>query len=170
MESKFFDAKRELRVVAAQARKRKAAEKAAGDGQTVKRARTTKGARTTVTQDVDAGNVSKDDAVTRADGNVDTPSVLPEPTSANPTNSPEDIQAVAAAKHLYETERRALYEKIPTIERKRGKRNVDEIEPALDDMINAGTRVGISCSRAPAMIYFRQGLYGQFVILKAQPR
>jgi hypothetical protein len=104
VELKFFDAKRELRVVAAQARKRKGAEKAAGDGQTVKHAQTTKGVCTTVTQDVDAGNVSKDDAITRADGNVDTPSVLPEPVSANPTNSPENIQAVAAAKHLYETE------------------------------------------------------------------
>ena len=104
VESKFFDVKREVRVVVVQAQKRKAAEKAAGDGQTVKHAQTAKGAHTTVTQDVDAGNVGKDDTATRADGNVDAPSVLPKPTSANPTNSPEDIQAIAAAKHLYETE------------------------------------------------------------------
>ncbi|KAF7964397.1 hypothetical protein HWV62_8639 [Athelia sp. TMB] len=45
---------------------------------------------------------------------------------------------------------------IPVTERKRGIRPVESIEPAMDDMINAGTRREVGCSRKPVKLYFRQ--------------
>ena len=97
---------------------------------------------------------------------MDIPSVISQPVPANSTNTcsnnlPVEPSGVAAAKKLYEAERRAVYEKVPSAERKWGKRNVDEIEPALDDTINARTHIEISCSQAPAVLYFHQKMFDQ---------
>ena len=90
----------------------------------------------------------------RDDRDVDA-AIPPEPAP------PVDAIAIAATK-LYEAERRVVYDRVPIVERKRGKWDVDEIEPALDDMINAATRTEISCSWAPAALYFRQGMSGKW--------
>ncbi|KII90675.1 hypothetical protein PLICRDRAFT_697180 [Plicaturopsis crispa FD-325 SS-3] len=53
-------------------------------------------------------------------------------------------------------ERRARYSQAAIVKKepKNGKSADGELEPAIDDMINAGTRPGLHCSRLPAMLYF----------------
>jgi superfamily II DNA helicase RecQ len=48
---------------------------------------------------------------------------------------------------------RATYEKVPRVDAKRGQKGRD-LEPAMDDLINAKTRPGFCCYRKPPTIYF----------------
>ena len=50
-------------------------------------------------------------------------------------------------------ERRRLYNQPPSKVPQRGRKSRDELEPAMDDMINAKSR-GLGCSRAPLTIHF----------------
>ena len=56
---------------------------------------------------------------------------------------------------LFEAEWHMEYKKVLQIKRKQGTWKVEEIEPALDDMINAKD-CHVQCSRWPTVVYFRQ--------------
>ena len=164
VEPKYFDTTKKTRVVAAEERKRKAAEREAGNSRPAKRARTENGSRTTkpsprgVHRSMADPNESEhapaehnQDWSNRGQtGHLEVPSTIT--NSQNTTTIiPDD-----ASKAVFEALRRAAYAELPKTNRKRTKRKVDEIEPALDDMINAASRQEIRCFRLPVIVYFAQ--------------
>jgi hypothetical protein len=77
-------------------------------------------------------------------------------TQTGPSNTSSDVvsnvaQLDDAARQLIEAEWCTEYEKIPKVERKWGIQKVEEIEPALDDMINAKD-CPVRCSRWPLVV------------------
>lgn len=58
--------------------------------------------------------------------------------------------------------RRLQYEQQPPTEPKRGKRSRETLDPAMDDMVNAGARAEIRCSRLPSMLYFGNDKTGEW--------
>ena len=167
VESKYFDATKKAKVDAAAELKRKAVEREAGKGPPKKRARTSKGAHDTSKEATEEGVMvierwSNGDAVVHVPSATDTETAPS--TQTGPSNTSSDVvsdvaQLDDAARQLVEAERRTEYEKIPKVERKRGIRKVEEIEPALDDMINAKDHP-VRCSRWPLVVYFRQNKNG----------
>ena len=83
--------------------------------------------------------------------------VVSSSNNTNPVSNESQLDDVA--RQLFEAERRTEYEKIPKADRKRGIRKVEEIEPALDDMINAKDSL-VQCSRSPLVVYFQQNKNG----------
>jgi ATP-dependent DNA helicase RecQ len=177
VESKYFDATKQARIEAAEARKRKSAEQA-GNPRPAKRARAAKGtsnspipqgsalpASQLTSEEVGAGSVL---AADDNEGTANTPTesstvTSPDIQTGTPTTALNDGPGNATAavaddesRALFEVLRRAVYAEVPKTERKRTKRKVEEIEPALDDMINAGSRREVRCFRLPAMVYFGQ--------------
>ena len=62
-------------------------------------------------------------------------------------------------------ERRAMYERVPRNDPRRGQKGRD-LEPAMDDLINAKMRPGLGCFRRPPTVYFgndRMGEHGRVV-------
>ncbi|KIM86617.1 hypothetical protein PILCRDRAFT_4530, partial [Piloderma croceum F 1598] len=166
VESKYFGAAKKAKAAAAAELKRKAVEREAGKAPPKKRARTSKGARDTskeVTKEremVIEGQSSEQDAddVAHVPSTTDAEAAMSTPTgSSNDNSNPvsNESQLDDAARQLFEAERRTEYEKIPRVDRKRGIQKVEEIEPALDDMINTKDRP-VQCSRWPLVVYFRQ--------------
>ena len=181
VESKYFDAAKKSKADAAEERKRKAVERATGRAPPQKRARTAKGPQDTsknlmnaaVTEAVltcaegavvmdeetrhyEARDARDDDEAENVPSATDSEAVPSPPrvsvdimSSISP--SAQDVEN--SSRQLFEAERRMEYEKVPQIVRKRGTRKVEEIEPALDDMINAKDRP-VRCSRWPAVVYF----------------
>ena len=157
VELKYFDKTKETRANAAQERKRKAAEQAAGNMRPAKRARTEKGAQTT--NPILQGLAPPVACATSPEAGVDG-------SSAGENQGSEDIPAVnentaavgldSESRVLFEASRQAAYAEVPKTERKRTKRKVEDIEPALDNMINTGSRPEIQCFRLPAIVYFAQ--------------
>lgn len=150
VETKYFDETKKKAALAAEKRKRKA-EKNIAESRPSKRVCTTGS-----TQDIKLTEPSKDRRDHPEEEDAIEMGVMP----VGQTGSNIDLAAIQAAKRLVEAERRVLYEKVPAAERKRGKRKMDDMEPALDDMINARSRPEINCSRLPATVYFRQSKYG----------
>lgn len=136
LESKYFDDVKDKKAKAAETRKRKAAEKAMGLPP-AKRKRTGNGEQITAQDTAE-----------------------PEDDEDNDKDEDEDDED-EAERLAYEAGRRAAYEKIPVTERKRGVRPVENVEPAMDDMINARTRAEVGCSRKPARLYFRQDKHSE---------
>jgi hypothetical protein len=69
--------------------------------------------------------------------------------SANPTE--KEAAPLTLQKH---TERRTLYNtSLAQTTKKGGKRDGEELEAAMSDLINAQSR-GLKCSRVPATLYF----------------
>ncbi|KAF7967710.1 hypothetical protein HWV62_33295 [Athelia sp. TMB] len=134
VESKYFDEAKAKKVKAAEKRKRKAAEKALGipPSKRVCRARETQDRAPELAEQGDDSDDEDDD------------------------KDEDEDEEDEAERRAYEAGRRAAYEKIPVTERKRGIRPVEHIEPAMDDLINARTRVEVGCSRKPTRLYFRQ--------------
>jgi len=163
VEPKYFDTTKKARADAAEERKRKAAERAAGNLRPAKRTRTAKGSQTT--RLITEVNERDERAPAETDqGSSHTQAVLPtgpcttipSTSSTAPGTSNDTLRAV------FEALRCAVYAEIPKAERKRTKRNVDEIEPALDDMINAGSRKDVGCFRLPVIVYFAQRKNGTY--------
>lgn len=117
--------------------------------------RPTKKVRTRETSQIGGSERAGIDVVVEGERDVE-----PEVAQGQSDASTGYLAAIEAAKQAISLERQALYEKMPTAERKRGKRKVDEIETALDDMINARSRSEIKCSRLPATVYFVQSKHG----------
>ena len=180
VESKYFDAAKKAKADAAEERKRKAVERATGRAPPQKRARTAKGPQDTSKNLMNAAVTEA--VLTRAEGAVvmdeetrhyeardarddDEAENVPSATDSEAVPSPPrvsvDIMSSISpsaqdvensSRQLFEAERRMEYEKVPQIERKRGTRKVEEIEPALDDMIN-GKDCHVQCSRWPTVVY-----------------
>jgi ATP-dependent DNA helicase RecQ len=179
VEPKYFDTTKKARVVAAEERKRKAAEREAGNSRPAKRARTENGSRTTKpsphgvhrsTADPNERSEhapvehNQDQSNRVQTGHLEVPSTIT--NSQNTTTIiPDD-----ASRAAFEALRRAAYAEVPKTDRKRTKRKVDEIEPALDDMINAASRQEIRCFRLPAIVYFAQRKNGLSFCLGASFR
>ena len=170
VEPKYFDTTKKTRADAAKERKRKAAQREAGNPHPAKRARTTKGSKPTkqapegpvvqpILQEGQAegsmADVEEESECTSAETNQamsDTQTRLPEGSTA----IPDDTSRAA-----FEALRRVAYAEVPKTERKRTKWKVDEIEPALDDMINAASRQDIRCFRLPVIVNFAQRKSGR---------
>lgn len=141
VESKYFDDAKAKKATAAENRKRKAAEKALGLPPT-KRTRLENGAQSTAQDTMAPEGDNRDDD--------------------DDDEKDEDEDAEDEAERLaFEAGRRAAYEKVPVLERKRGTRPVEQIEPVMDDLINAKTRPDVGCSCKPAKLYFRQDMHGK---------
>ncbi|KZP14844.1 P-loop containing nucleoside triphosphate hydrolase protein [Athelia psychrophila] len=139
VESKYFDDAKAKKATAAENRKRKAAEKALGLPPT-KRTRLENGAQSTAQDTMAPEGDNRDDD--------------------DDDEKDEDEDAEDEAERLaFEAGRRAAYEKVPVLERKRGTRPVEQIEPVMDDLINAKTRPDVGCSCKPAKLYFRQDMH-----------
>ena len=163
VEPKYFDAAKRAKADAEL--KRKAAEREAGKAPPRKRSRTSKGA---------CDSSKEVGEATNADDVVDRPLAADTETASNtqsgPSNATSSIVSSApqlddAARQLLEAEQRAEYEKIPKVERKRGVRKVEDIEPALDDMVNAKDHP-VRCSRWAAAVYFRQNKDGSLLVCR----
>jgi len=98
-----------------------------------------------------------------ADNVVDRPLAVDTETASNiqsgPSNATSSIISSApqlddAARQLLEAERCAEFEKIPKVERKGGVCKVEDIEPALDGMVNAKDHP-VQRSHWAAVVYFR---------------
>ncbi|KIM75556.1 hypothetical protein PILCRDRAFT_13474 [Piloderma croceum F 1598] len=146
VESKYFDAAKKAKAAAAAELKRKAVEWEAEV--TKEREMVIEGQ----SSEQDADDVAHVPSTTDAEAAMSTPT-----GSSNDNSNPvsNESQLDDAARQLFEAERRTEYEKIPRVDRKRGIRKVEEIEPALDDMINTKDRP-VQCSRWPLVVYFRQ--------------
>jgi hypothetical protein len=74
------------------------------------------------------------------------------------TGHPEGSTAIPdnTSRAAFEVLQQAAYAEVPKTKWKRTKRKVDEIEPALNDMINAASCQEICCFRLPAIVYFAQ--------------
>lgn len=150
VESKYFDEAKEKKAKAAEKRaeirKRKAAKNVL-DAQPTKCARRANGTQNKVQERVTQPEVEEEDDEDE-DGDKD-------------NKDKDEDEEDEAERRAYEAGRRAVYEKIPVLERKRGIRPVESIEPAMDDMINAKTRKEVGCFRKPLKLYFRQDEQGK---------
>lgn len=149
VEGKFYDEEKQKKVDAAQKRadakrkklKCKAADDAAGQGSSREGAQMQTAA--------EASGSGSRAAVQDVSG---------EQSASGEESEGED----GDAREEFLRERRILYSTPKVVEgdsnargKGRGKgRHAEELEPALDDMVNAGTREGLNCYRAPPMIYF----------------
>jgi hypothetical protein len=159
VEPKYFDETKKTKDNAAAERKRKAAQRDVDTAHTTKRARTTNGARTTRTV---LDDVVQNQAVSAEEASPHAGEIMEVNEAIHETAI---MQQEQASRELFEAERRAVYEKVPQIERNRTKRKVEDIEPALDDMINAKSRPEIGCFRRPAIVYFAQRKNGKLQCL-----
>jgi superfamily II DNA/RNA helicase len=156
VESKYFDKTKEARANAAQEKKRKAAEGVVGNRRPLKRARTEKGAQTTNPVSQGLASASRAPCATLPEAEVDRSLAGEKERSEGVPAVNENTAAAGPDMALFEASRWVAYAEVPKTERKRTKRKVEDIEPALDDMINAESRPEIRCFRLPAIVYFAQ--------------
>lgn len=149
VEPRYFDEYKEKQAKAAEERKRKRIEKDANQarGPTAKRTRA-EGGSSAATHIAEDGNSDSDDD---SDAEDEEP-----PSTRSTQQTAQDDPPNEAEQRLYIAERRAMYEKAPNKEWKKGKRTPEDIEPAMDDVINARSRPLVGCSRKPVRIQFKQ--------------